>query len=426
MTRPRPYLSWVTRSSTANSSMGGSAGKLLKGLAGRKRRVAARTGFIITSMRLPSRRHWFLVQQFRYARRRGADGRRGPAADLPEPGGKHGADAPDRRGSSSSRQVGHNVSDMTLTQLNAFVLVARLGSVTAAANALGVSESAVSQALSALRLHLGDQLVARGPVGMTLTPGGSRLLATASQIVVLGAEAHAAVRAAQGAPEQLRVVATSTVAEFVATPLIEAFSKRFPGSVEVSAGVAVTKEMSVLIANRLADVAISSAVPEDPGMALATEPIFKYRLVVVTAGQPRLRGGPRQWLWFVDPSGTDPGSETGQLLTSLGIPEDHVRVFQSQTAAWAAAADGTGVAPAVEHLVAQRLRRGELSRVDAPGCKLDACWHVTLLERQHQSVAASSFRRYLGTPEAMHLMRSPAGGVPPSRFRPPVYVTIWS
>jgi len=33
---------------------------------------------------------------------------------------------------------------------------------------------------------------------------------------------------------------------------------------------------------------------------------------------------------------------------------------------------------------------------------------------------------YLGTPEAMHLMRAPAGGVPPSRFRPPVYVTIWS
>src|SRR6266480_6015973 len=110
---------------------------------------------------------------------------------------------------------GNNGRDMTLTQLNAFVLVARLGSVTAAANALGVSESAVSQALSALRVHLGDQLVTRGPVGMTLTPGGSRLLSTASQIVVLGAEAHAAVRAAQGAPEQLRVVSTSTIAEFM-------------------------------------------------------------------------------------------------------------------------------------------------------------------------------------------------------------------
>ena len=320
-------------------------------------------------------------------------------------------------------------SEMTLTQLNAFVLVARLGSVTAAANALGVSESAVSQALSALRLHLGDQLVTRGPVGMTLTAGGSRLLATASQIVVLGAEAHAAVRAAQGAPAQLRVVSTSTIAEFVLSPLTEAFTKRFAGSVEVSAGVAVTKEMNVLIANRLADVAIGSdtrIVTDDPALALVTEPIFRYRLVVVTAGQPRLRGGPRQWMWFVDPSGTDPDSETGQMLSGLGIPEDRIRVFPNQTAAWAAAADGTGVAPAVEHLVAQQLRRGELSRVELPGCRMEACWHVTLLERQHQSTAASSFRRYLSTPEAMHLMRSPAGGVPPSRFRPPVYVTIWS
>jgi LysR family transcriptional regulator, low CO2-responsive transcriptional regulator len=315
---------------------------------------------------------------------------------------------------------------MTLTQLNAFVLVARLGSVTSAANALGVSESAVSQALTALRQHLGDQLVSRGPGGMTLTPGGSRLLATASQIVVLGAEAHAAVRAAQGAPEQLRVVASATLAEFVVSPLIEAFTRRYAGLLEVSAGVAVTSEMPVLVANRLADVAIGPDLAGGPGLPVVSEPIFRYQLVVVSAGQSRRRGSPQQWRWLVGPSGTDPGSATGQLLAALQIPEDRIGVFPNQTAAWAAAADGTGVAPAVEHLVTQRLRRGELSRVDLPGCKLDACWHVTLLERQHQSAAASSFRRYLGTPEAMHLMRSPAGGVPPSRFRPPVYVTIWS
>src|SRR2546423_991680 len=190
---------------------------------------------------------------------------------------------------------GNNGMVMTLTQLNAFVLVARLGSVTAAANALGVSEPAVSQALSALRQHLGDQLLTRSPAGMTLTAGGSRLLASASQIVVLGAEAHAAVRAAQGAPEQLRVVATSTVAEFVIGPLMEAFTRRYPGSVEVSVGVAMTKEMGVLVANRLADVAISPSVPDDPALAVVTEPIFRYRVVVVTARQSSLRGNPRQW-----------------------------------------------------------------------------------------------------------------------------------
>ena len=315
---------------------------------------------------------------------------------------------------------------MTLTQLNAFVLVARLGSVTAAANALGVSEPAVSQALSALRLHLGDPLVSRGPNGMTLTTGGSKLLATASQIVVLGAEAHAAVRAAQGAPQQLRVVATSTIAEFVVSPLMEAFTRRFAGSVEVSAGVAATNEMGVLVANRLADIAIGPAVNHDPALPVVSEPIFRYRLVVVTAGESKLKGSARKWRWLVGPSGTDPGSDIGQLLAALRVPDDQIGVFPNQTAAWGAAADGAGVAPAAEHLVTQQLRRGELSLVDLPGVPAPGCWHATLLDREHRSTAASGLRRFLGTPEAMHLMRAPAAGVPPSRFRPPVYVTIWS
>jgi DNA-binding transcriptional LysR family regulator len=261
---------------------------------------------------------------------------------------------------------------------------------------------------------------------MTLTAGGSRLLATASQIVVLGAEAHAAVRAAQGAPEQLRVVATSTLAEFVVSPLMEAFTRRFAGSVEVSAGVAVTNEMAVLVANRLADVAIGQDPVADSALPVVSEPIFRYRLVVVTAGESRLKGNARQWRWLVDPSGTDPASDTGKLLAALRIPDNRIGVFPNQTAAWAAAADGAGVAPAVEHLVSHQLRRGELSLAEVPGTPVAGCWHATLLARENRSTAASALRRFLSTPEAMHLMRSPATGVPPSRFRPPVYVTIWS
>jgi LysR family transcriptional regulator, low CO2-responsive transcriptional regulator len=315
---------------------------------------------------------------------------------------------------------------MTLTQLNAFVLVARLGSVRAAAGALSVSESAVSQAITALRQDLGDQLITRSHGGMKLTPGGTRLLGIASQIVMLGADAHAAVRDAQGAPEQLRVVATSTFAEFVAGPLMEAFSRRFAGPVEVTTGVAASGEQAVLIANRLADVAFGAEVTGEHELPIVSEPIFKYRLVVVGPGKSRPRGPARQWRWLVDPSGTDPRSETARLLRRLGIADSNIGVFQSQTAAWAAAADGAGVAPAIEHLVSQQLRRGELSLVDMPGFPAEECWHVTLLERERRSTAVSALRRFLGTPEAMHLIRSPAAGVPPSRFKPPVYVTIWS
>ena len=85
---------------------------------------------------------------------------------------------------------------MTLTQLEAFVLVARLGSVKAAAAALGVSEPAVSSALAALRQHLGDPLVSRTPHGMELSAGGQRMVGIASQMVNLAADAHAAIRRA--------------------------------------------------------------------------------------------------------------------------------------------------------------------------------------------------------------------------------------
>jgi hypothetical protein len=69
---------------------------------------------------------------------------------------------------------------------------------------------------------------------------------------------------------------------------------------------------------------------------------------------------------------------------------------------------------------------GELSLVDVPGLPMDGYWYVTMLEREHRGAVAGSLRRFLSTPEAMQLMRSPSAGVPPSRFRPPVYVTIWS
>jgi DNA-binding transcriptional LysR family regulator len=255
-------------------------------------------------------------------------------------------------------------------------------------------------------------------------------------------------------------VATATVAEFVFGPLIEAFAKRHATALEISSGVAATKEMPVLVAGRLADIAIGSAPlahcgdaphppaaltrggtplagghsrtpdgphpPVDPPLPVVTEPIFKYRLVVVTAGHARPRGGARQWRWLVDPSATDPGSDVSGVLAALRIPDDRIGVCSSQTAAWAAAADGGGVSLAVEHLVAQQLRRGELSMVDLPGLPMDGCWCVTMLEREQRRAVASSLRRFLSTPEAMQLMRSPSAGVPPSRFRPPVYVTIWS
>ena len=97
---------------------------------------------------------------------------------------------------------------MTLGQLRSFATVARLGSVRAAARELGVSEPAVSEAVSALRRDLGDDLFVRGRGGVVLTPGGQRLAGAAAEILGIADQARRAVREARGEGALLRVAAS--------------------------------------------------------------------------------------------------------------------------------------------------------------------------------------------------------------------------
>src|SRR5580693_1425610 len=117
---------------------------------------------------------------------------------------------------------------MTLAQLRSFVLVARLGSVKAAAAELEVTEPAVSVAVAALRKELGDELFVRDGRGIALTAGGRRLAALAAEILGLAEQARRSVQDSPGQPRRVHVVATSLVAEHVG-PLIEAFTARDDG-----------------------------------------------------------------------------------------------------------------------------------------------------------------------------------------------------
>lgn len=321
---------------------------------------------------------------------------------------------------------------VTLTQLEAFVLVARMGSVTAAARALGVSEPAVSGALAALRQQLGDPLITRTPAGMVLSPGGQRFVPIASQIVGLAAEGHSVIRQAQGAPARLRVAATSTVAEFVAPPLLAAFAARNPG-IETSVGLSESAEMPALLHDRLADICFGPRLTGEPALGLRSEPMMRYGLIVVASpGHPLAGAAAIRWQdlagedWLVDPSGMDPSSEIGMLMAHLHVRVDGVQVFPNQAAAWAAAEQGAGVAPAIAHLASRHIERGSLRRLDVVSTPVQLLWYASALTAERRSPEVAALMRFLTTPEAMQSMHRSDGAVPASRFRPPVYVTLWS
>ena len=72
---------------------------------------------------------------------------------------------------------------MDLTQLKSFVTVAKLGHLTRAAEAVHLSQPAISGQIKALESEFGLVLFERTPSGMVLTPAGKRLLAYAETVM---------------------------------------------------------------------------------------------------------------------------------------------------------------------------------------------------------------------------------------------------
>jgi DNA-binding transcriptional LysR family regulator len=316
---------------------------------------------------------------------------------------------------------------LTLAQLQSFVTVARLGSVKAAARALGVSEPAVSDAVGVLRRELGDDLYVRAGRGIELTTGGRRLAAAAGEILGLAEQARLAVREAQGESAQLRVAATAMVAELAAGRLLHAFTRRNAG-VEVTLQVAGAETFSSLLADRLVDVVLGPRPVRDAEAV----PFLRYALVVVASPRHRLAGRrdvPAAAMagesWLVGPAGVGPATVTAAFFARERLAP-RVRAFPSFAAAAAETAAGRGIMLAVRHAILDELDRGALVALDVRGTPVGGMWYASMLGTDRRTPAAWALRRFVTTPEATQAILDRSGGVPAERFRPPIHVSLWS
>lgn len=118
---------------------------------------------------------------------------------------------------------------LPLNALRAFEAVARHGSFTAAANALQVSQSALSRHVAGIETLLGMQLFDRRPHALTLTAAGERLLPAVVRALDGLEAALNDVRRPDSAPlRTLRVQMPPTFATQVAVPLLREFLDRSP------------------------------------------------------------------------------------------------------------------------------------------------------------------------------------------------------
>jgi LysR family hydrogen peroxide-inducible transcriptional activator len=173
----------------------------------------------------------------------------------------------------------------TLAGLRAFTAVAEKHHFGSAATALGVSQSTLSQSLSALEAGLGTHLVERSTRRVRVTREGMQLLPLA-QTVVEAAEAFTAAAAGTSDPLQgtLRLGMIPTVAPYVLPALLAGLASRLPALT-----LRVIEDQTERLLSALRGGALDAALialPADTG-GITEVPIYEEDfLLAVPPGHP--------------------------------------------------------------------------------------------------------------------------------------------
>ncbi len=259
-----------------------------------------------------------------------------------------------------------------MTQLKALLAVVRGGSVTAAADALVVTQPSVSSALAALARELGCELFERSGRGVRLTEAGTAFAPYAADVIgLLEQGGAAALEAAQVTARRLQIAAVTTAAESFVPPLLRAFSSRDPG-VELTLVVGNRHEVLERVLDHSVDVAVCGQPPADE--RLVGERLIDNEIVCITAPDDPAAGerfqdaelSDRVWLLREPGSGTRILNE--QFLASRGL-EPSTLTLGSNGAIKQAARAGLGVSLLSRATVEAELESGllgELALRDGP------------------------------------------------------------
>ncbi|MFL5807275.1 MAG: LysR family transcriptional regulator [Roseiflexaceae bacterium] len=173
---------------------------------------------------------------------------------------------------------------MTLVQLQVFVAVVESGSFTAAAERLGMTQSATSHALAGLEAALGVRLLERHRQGVTPTMVGGDVLAHARAMLAESEHIRQLAAATRGlAAGRLRIGSFHSVSARLLPGIFRAFQQRYQG-IEVVLFEGTDQEVSEWIQTRIVDVGFVTG----PAAGFETTEIAQDELYVIVAGEHRL------------------------------------------------------------------------------------------------------------------------------------------
>ncbi len=216
---------------------------------------------------------------------------------------------------------------LNLNRLRLFLAVVEHGGVTRAAEAVHVSQPAISQAIRALEAELETPLLEHVGRRVAPTEAGELLAGYGRQIFALAEDARHALAALAGLERgKLAIGASTTIGIYVLPRLLATYQRRYPG-IALSLEVGNTEQMIQLLLDGGRDLALIEGPVDDD--RLDVTPWREDELfLIVPAGHPLASGGPVSAADLATAPflAREPGSGTrnvvAQTLAAWGVTPD--------------------------------------------------------------------------------------------------------
>lgn len=257
-------------------------------------------------------------------------------------------------------------------RLRAFAAVARAGSFSRAAEALFVSQPAVSKHVASLEAELGTQLVVRGRPAVRLTPAGQVLADYVLRAEALLANARRALDArADEEIGTLSLAASGIPGTYILPALLSRFHERY-SAVEIDFRVSTSGGALALVRAHSVELAVVGGLTVPP--ELEATPLVDDEVVLV--GPPEL-GGRRLRLrelegqtWISREEGSATRAAVEAARWQIGLHPVRTLELPSWEAVKLAVASGAGIAAISRFALDLELRAGTLAILDLPRWRL--------------------------------------------------------
>ncbi|MDX2020055.1 MAG: LysR family transcriptional regulator [Deltaproteobacteria bacterium] len=280
----------------------------------------------------------------------------------------------------------------TLRQLEVFLAVARFASVSRAAKALFMSQSATSGALADLERQFSVQLFDRVGKRLALNELGQALRPQAEATLEQAQELERALQT-RNPVGRLRLGATLTIGNYVAAPLMARFLADHPNA-QLSLAVANTEQIARQVANFEIDVGMIEGELQHPD--LDVEPWRQDQLVVFCAPDHPL--GRRRNLTDADLAANawvvrEHGSGTRQAFDRAmhGLTLQIALELQHTEAIKSAVASGMGLGCLSELALQQEFRSGTLKACKVPQRDFRRRFYFVLHKHKHRGTGAQAW-----------------------------------